>query len=321
MPANAGVVARLLTGGQRAHEIAAVTALMRSGALPVDKLASIVDHLGSAVELLAMLDEGRLPPFLAGQLGLGGVAPPDVERALADAEAWLASGLDVRTVLDPAYPPLLQSIFNRPPMLFVAGNWDQRRDYSAVAVVGTRRATDAGLRRARVVVKELAAAGTTILSGLALGIDTAAHETALACGARTVAVLGTGLRRLYPPANGGLAQRILAAGGALLSQFFPDQPPTRWTFPKRNVVMSGLAVATIVVEAGETSGAKMQARFALEHGRSVFLLSSLVAEHDWARRYIQEGVESNHAVEVSSSRDILDRLAGKLPAPAAPPPL
>ena len=318
MAVNAGAVARLLTGGQRAHEIAAVTALMRSGALPVEKLASIVDHLGSAVKLLTMLDEQRLPPSLGGQLSLGAVAATDVERALADAETWLASGLDIRTVLDPAYPPLLHSIFNRPPMLFVAGAWDQRRDYSAVAVVGTRRATESGLRRARVVVKELAAAGITVISGLALGIDTAAHETALARGARTVAVLGSGLRRVYPPANRGLAQRILASGGALLSQFFPDQPPTRWTFPKRNVVMSGLTVATIVVEAGETSGAKMQARFALEHGRGVFLLSSLVAEHDWARRYVRDGVESNHAVEVSSSRDILDRLAGKLPAAAAP---
>lgn len=311
-------MARLLTSGRRAHEIAAVAALMRSGALPVERLASIIDHLGSAVELLAMLDEQRLPPFLGGQLSLGAVAAPDVERALADAAAWLASGLDVRTVLDPAYPPLLHSIFNRPPMLFVAGTWDQQRDYAAVAVVGTRQATEAGLRRARLVVKELAAAGTTIISGLALGIDTAAHETALARGARTVAVLGSGLRRIYPPGNRGLAQRILASGGALLSQFFPDQPPTRWTFPKRNVVMSGLTVATIVVEAGETSGAKMQARFALEHGRSVFLLSSLVAEHEWARHYLRDGVEGNHAVEVTSSRDILDRLAGKLPA-AAPP--
>jgi DNA processing protein len=318
MPVSTGAVSLLLTRGRRAHEIAAVTALMRSGALPVEKLASIIDHLGSAVELLAMIDEQRLPPFLDGQMSLGGVAAPDVERALADAEAWLTSGFDVRTVLDRAYPPLLHSIFNRPPMLFFAGTWDQQRDYSAVAVVGTRQATDSGLRRARRVVKELAAAGTTILSGLALGIDTAAHATALACGARTVAVLGSGLRQVYPAANRGLAERILASGGALVSQFFPDQPPTRWTFPKRNVVMSGLAVATIVVEAGESSGARMQARFALEHGRSVFLLSSLVAAHEWARRYVRDGVESNHAVEVSSSRDILDRLAGKIPAAAAP---
>ncbi len=179
MPANAGVVARLLTAGQRAHEIAAVTALMRSGALPVEKLASIIDHLGSAVELLAMLDEQRLPPSLAGQLGLGGVALLPTSNGLSRTpRKWLAAGLDIRTVLDPALPS--------PPALHLqpAAHALRRRHLGPAAGLlrrgggrGTRRATDAGLRRARVVVKELAAAGTTILSGLALGIDTAAHES------------------------------------------------------------------------------------------------------------------------------------------------
>jgi DNA processing protein len=317
MAVTGGVVAQLLTSGKRAHEIAAIAVLIRSGALPVEKLASLVDHLGSAVEALTLLDEQRLPPFLAAQMTWAGVTADSVERAVGEAESWLASGLDIRTVLDSAYPPLLHSIFNRPPMLFVAGTWDQQRDYSSVAVVGTRRASQAGLRRARRLVKELAAAGYTIISGLALGIDTAAHEAALAHGARTVAVLGSGLRRVYPATNRALAERIVATGGALLSQFFPDQPPAKWTFPKRNVVMSGLSLATVVIEAGETSGAKMQARIALEHGRSVFLLSSLVAEHDWAKRYVQEGAHSTHAVEVGSPRDILDRLDGRIPAAAA----
>jgi DNA processing protein len=307
-----------LVPGRRDHEIAAIVVLVRSGLAPVDQLASILDQVGSAVEALAMFEAGQQPAFVERQRRLAALPADAAALALAEAGAWLAAGLDVRTVLDPEYPSMLHGIFNRPPLLFFAGGWDERRDYRSIAVVGTRHATPAGRRRARRLTGELAAAGYTILSGLALGIDAAAHEAALAAGGRTVAVVGTGLRRTYPPANADLARRILEAGGAIVSQFFPDQPPAKWTFPLRNVVMSGLALATVVVEAGETSGARMQARIALEHGRSVFLLRSLVAEHDWARRYVAEGAHGARAIEVASTAEILERLAGGAPAtPAA----
>jgi DNA processing protein len=317
MVPEAGAPAALLTPGRRPDEIAAITVLTRGGGLPVDRLASIVDHLGSAVEALAMLCERRLPPFISPQLPLGGIASADVERARRDVDSWLAAGLDIRTVLDPGYPESLHSIFNRPPMLFVEGTWKQEADYRSVAVVGTRQATQQGLQSARRLATELALEGYTIVSGLARGIDTAAHEAALAAGARTVAVLGSGLRRIYPAENLGLARRIVAAGGALVSQFFPEHPPAKWTFPKRNVVMSGLSLATVVVEASETSGARTQARIALEHGRSVFLPSSLVAEHEWARQYVEEGLHGARAVAVGSTREMLDRLQGRVPAAAA----
>jgi DNA processing protein len=156
-----------------------------------------------------------------------------------------------------------------------------------------------------------------VFSGLAKGIDAHAHIGALRGGGRTVAVMGTGILRRYPAENAKLADAIVEAGGALLSQFFPNQPPTRWTFPKRNVTMSGLSLATVVVEAGATSGAKMQAEAALTHGRSVFLPSSLVAAHSWARRMVSEGFKGTLATEIHSTDDLLHRFDPSSTAPLA----
>jgi DNA processing protein len=225
---------------------------------------------------------------------------------LPEAHDWLQR-FDVRTVLDPHYPDSLHEIFNRPPVLFVAGDWPVDAP-PAIAVVGTRRATTDGIARARRLSRELVEAGYVILSGLARGIDTAAHDAALGAGGLTSAVLGTGFEELYPPENEGLSQRILETGGALLSQFFPHQGPTRWTFPMRNVTMSGLSLATVVIEASATSGARLQARVALQHGRTVFLLRSLVESHEWARKYATEGAYGTTAIPVASTQEIIERL-------------
>jgi DNA processing protein len=148
----------------------------------------------------------------------------------------------------------------------------------------------------------LTQAGVTVLSGLARGIDTAAHQAALDAGGRTIAVMGTGIRTIYPKENRELAARIIERG-ALVSQFWPETPPRTDTFPRRNIVTSGLSQGTVVVEASATSGAKMQARLALQHGKRVFLLSSLVSEREWARRYLERG-----AIEVRSVDDIVHQL-------------
>jgi DNA processing protein len=248
---------------------------------------------------------------------LGAVSSEHLERARSDVDSWLAAGLDVRSVLDPRYPTNLQAIYNKPPLLFTLGYYDDQRDGRAVAVVGTRTASTDGLRRATRLGRELAEAGVTVLSGMAKGIDAHAHIGALRAGGRTIAVMGTGILQRYPKENSKLADAIIEAGGALLSQFFPNQPPTRWTFPKRNVTMSGLSVATVVVEAGATSGAKMQAEAALTHGRSVFLPSSLVAAHPWARRMVTEGFKGTLAVEIQSTDDLLTLLDLNTATPAA----
>jgi DNA processing protein len=189
-------------------------------------------------------------------------------------------GIRLTTLLDDGYPANLRRLPHPPPLLFCRGQV-QPGDAWAAAVVGTRTPSPAGLRRARRFASLLARRGVTVVSGLARGIDTASHEACLDAGGRTVGVLGCGIRRIYPPENAALAERI-AGRGAVVSQFLPDTPPSAPTFRQRNAVCSGLALATLVVEAGPMSGARLQARLALEQGRQVLLLASLVAEQEWA---------------------------------------
>lgn len=212
------------------------------------------------------------------------------------------AGAKLVTVLDDDYPANLRVIYNLPPFLFYRGRLD-RDDARSVAVVGTREASDEGLGSARRMACLLAQANVTVLSGLARGIDTAAHEETLARGGRTIAVLGTGILGCYPKENSDLAEQITKSG-ALVSQFWPSQPPTRYNFPRRNIVTSGLSQGTVVIEASKTSGAKMQARLALEHGKRVFLVSRLVTSQPWAQRYVAD----RGAVEVRTVDDVLDRL-------------
>jgi DNA processing protein len=220
----------------------------------------------------------------------------EVERA-ADADAALV------TVLDASYPRTLRLIFNLPPFLFVNGQLLER-DLRSVAVVGTRKATPLGLQRAARMATQLTDAGVTVVSGLARGIDTAAHRATLDRAGRTMAVIGTGITRCYPKENADLAEQI-AKSGAVVSQFWPSAPPASWSFPRRNITMSGIAQGTLVVEASATSGAKMQARLALQHGKKVFLLRSLVEAQEWATKY---ATERNVRV-VNEVEDVLEELA------------
>jgi DNA processing protein len=208
----------------------------------------------------------------------------DIEAATADIERWERAGIRMVSVLDAQYPSNLRMIHQRPPVLFLRGT-DDKRDATSVAVVGTRQPTPQGIEQARQLAAGLVARGIPVISGLAAGIDSAAHTAALAAGGRTVAVIGTGIDRVYPPQNAEL-QKEIAAKGLVISQFLPGSPPTKVSFPMRNAVMSGYALATVVVEAAYRSGARMQARLALQHGRHVFLMRSLL-EHDWARDYAQ----------------------------------
>lgn len=298
-----------LIPGDREHELTAITALIRKQLLTPYRLSGILDERGSAVDIVRLSEEDRLfTTALPTHDLVGAVTPEDITSAHRDVREWLDQGKDIRSVLDLNYPPALRAIFNRPPLLFVEGHWDEGRDSWSVAIVGTRKATLEGLRRATRLSRELTSAGFSVFSGLAAGIDTAAHTEALQRGGRTCAVMGTGINRRYPAQNAGLATQIVEAGGCLISQFFPSQPGAQWTFPNRNIVMSGLTLATVVVEASETSGARMQARVALQHGRTVFLLRSLVEQHAWARKYVTEGAYGTHAIMISSTQEILDRL-------------
>jgi DNA processing protein len=182
--------------------------------------------------------------------------------------------LDIRplTLLDDEYPPSLRVVADPPPVLFARGRIDVA-DQPAVGLVGTRRATDYGRSVADRLARDLALAGVTVVSGLARGVATAAHRSALVAGGRTLAVLGNGLDQIYPPGNRGLAEDIVARDqGALLSEFAPGIPPDAVNFPRRNRIISGLSAVTVIVEAGERSGALITADFALEQGREVMVV-------------------------------------------------
>jgi DNA processing protein len=182
------------------------------------------------------------------------------------------AALELVTLEDPDYPPRLRQIEIPPHVLFVHG---ERRALSvrrAVAVVGTRRPSDSGRLVAARIAGAIARTGAAVVSGLAVGIDGAAHAACLAENGVTVAVLGGGHDRLYPASHRRLADAIVASGGAVVSELPPDVEPTQGTFPRRNRVVSGLADATIVVEAGASSGALITAHWALEQGRECFVV-------------------------------------------------
>ncbi len=167
-----------------------------------------------------------------------------------------------------------------PPFLFYEG--DLRADDDGMSVVGSRAITERGRAFAQATAEFLVSEGLTVIAGLAEGIDTAAHRAALDAGGRTVAFIGTGISRRYPAKNAALQEEI-AQRGLVLSQFYPDAPPTKSSFPMRNASMSGYGLATIVIEAGEHSGTRIQARLAGEHGRPVILTSDVVESTQWGR--------------------------------------
>ncbi len=298
------------------EETAAVIALLRRGDRQWHHYAALIEETGSAVAVL----RGDYEPDAEQQpLALFDLAPEQEDQRTVDLDQiareitdWQDEGMRILTILDEEYPPNLRTIHNRPPLVFVRGELHQS-DAHSIAVVGTRRVSAQGKAAATAVATYLAESGFTIASGLAEGVDTAAHRAALAHGSRTVAVIGTGLRRFYPAQNRELQERI-ALEGAVISQFWPDAPPTKSSFPMRNVVMSGFALATVVIEASDTSGARMQARIALEHGRPVFLLSSLL-EHKWAREYAER--PGAHVVDSAADvASLVERLTSLAPLSA-----
>jgi DNA processing protein len=200
-------------------------------------------------------------------------------------------GLEILTTEDAGYPSRLRAIELPPHVLFVRGSVDALESHHAIAVVGTRRPTDAGRALAARIGGSLARAGSTVVSGLAVGIDGASHAAAMAEGGPTVAVLGSGHGRLYPHAHARLADHIVADGGAVVSELAPDTSASRSSFPRRNRIISGLTDATVVVEAGLKSGALITAAWALEQGRDLFMVPGSIDDPqaagclEWLHQY------------------------------------
>ena len=260
---------------ESSRERAAVLALMASRPLPLNQLGGAIEEKGSALALLEEHEQRESDRLF--DVDEKKVSLDELEDRI---HAWADEGIMVVTVLDTPYPENLRMVYDLPPALFIRGSLSPD-DSRSVALVGTRSATEPGLAQATELARRMVDAGYVVVSGLAAGIDTAAHQATLDAGGRTLAVIGTGLREVFPKSNAALQAR-LADEAAVISRFWPGQGARNWTFPMRNRVMSGFARATVVVEASHTSGARMQARLALEHGRPVFLLQSLLS-HSWAR--------------------------------------
>ncbi|MCO5186979.1 MAG: DNA-processing protein DprA [Anaerolineae bacterium] len=229
-------------------------------------------------------------------------------REALDLDAELArierAGLRLLTWQSADYPRYLREVPMAPPVLYMRGELLSADEW-AIAVVGTRRLTAYGRQVARELTLGLARSGITVISGLARGIDSLAHKTAIEAGGRTIAVLGSGLNQIYPPENRRLAEQIVAGHGALISEYALDTPPDARNFPPRNRIISGLSLGTIVVEAGERSGALITASFALEQNREVFAVPGPVTSKasKGTNRLIQEGAKL-----VTSIEDVLEEL-------------
>ena len=218
-------------------------------------------------------------------------------------------GATVLTQESPRYPRSLREIHAPPIVLYVWGEI-QERDRHAIAVIGSRKTTHYGGECAKKLSYQIAYAGLTVVSGLARGIDTAAHQGALAAKGRTIAVIGSGLSRLYPPENLALAEKISEGNGAIVSEFSMEVEPDRQTFPMRNRIISGWSHGILVVEAGLNSGALITASQAVEQGRSVYAVPGHINAPSamGSNRLIQQGAKL-----VMSANDILDDLQVLLP--------
>ena len=253
------------------------------------------------------------PSMLREVSGIG----PKLSQAIAaaresvDAEEEIAhcaaNGVEILTRASPAYPAPLATIPDPPAVLFVQGTIAPS-DSLAVAIVGSRHGTHYGVSQAEKLAGALARAGLTIVSGLARGIDAAAHRGALAAGGRTLAVLGSGVLNIYPPEHVELARQVRNRG-ALISESPPRAAPLSGAFPQRNRILSGLAMGVVVVEASSRSGALITARHAMEQGREVFAVPGRIDNRNsqGCHRLIRDGAKL-----VESADDVYRRLAGHL---------
>jgi DNA processing protein len=251
------------------------------------------------------LQAGDPRAALAEELGaLSSLLPEDPEPRVTAARSqiaeWQRRDFHLITVCDDAYPGALHMVHDRPPLIWIAGDVTLLEQTKALAVVGSRQPSEEGRDQAAAFAADLVEGGFTVISGLAAGIDTTAHRSAIRAGGRTIAVIGTGLDHAYPTQNAGL-QAELARDHAVVSAFWPDDGPSPERFRRRNAVMSGLGLGTIIIEASVRSGTRVQARRALAHGRPVFLRRTLVAQ-SWAAELARKpGV---HVVE--TARDVID---------------
>jgi DNA processing protein len=243
----------------------------------------------------------------------------DLERVM---DAISSKGIKVLTLEDPDYPRRLKEINQPPPVLYVKGSINVEDEW-AVAIVGTRRVTPYGRQVANEIAQYLASNGITVISGLARGVDAIAHQSAIKAGGRTIAVLGSGVDVIYPPEHSRLAGEVCSQG-ALVSDYAMGTKPDGINFPPRNRIISGLSLATVVVEAGETSGALITAEFAVEQGKEVFAVpgSILAPQSEGTNRLIEQGarplLKMSEILEVLKLEKIPEKQSNRKQFPLSP---
>ena len=271
----------------------------------------LVKHFGSPGEVLAAAPaELRNLPGVGAKIVSAIVAAPDDTSVQEQIKLCNDHGIDIFTAGSREYPAILDEIYDPPSVLFCAGDLTPA-DEVAIAIVGTRHATQYGKKVTQQLARGLALAGVTIVSGLARGIDGVAHRAALEAGGRTIAVLGGGILNVYPAEHTELAEQI-KENGAVVSEALPRVAPKSGCFPRRNRIVSGLSLGVVVVEAGARSGAAISARLAMEQGREVFAVPGRI---DSRMSFGCHKLLKDGAKLVQSVDDILDEL-GPLFAPA-----
>ncbi len=275
------------------------------------RLKNILDHFGNLETAWNSPPEALISAGLPGKVVENFLVirkQVNLDTIMAKAES---QGVKILTWNDDIYPRRLKEIAQPPPVLFVRGSINVEDDW-AVSVVGTRRVTPYGRQVAGEIAKFLAQNGITLVSGLARGVDAIAHQSALQAGGRTIAVLGSGVDVIYPPEHRKLADEIIRQG-AVISDYALGTQPESTNFPPRNRIIAGLSLATIVVEAGETSGALITAEFAAEQGRDVFAVpgSILAPQSEGTNKLIGDGarplVRMNEILEVLKLEQIPEK--------------
>ncbi|MEX0675569.1 MAG: DNA-processing protein DprA [Pirellulales bacterium] len=271
---------------------------------------ALVDEFGTSSAILAAAPADlRRVQGIGAELARRIAAAKDEIDVQAELDLCAEHGIRILTDHDDDYPRALSEIYDPPAILFVRGQI-LPQDALAIAIVGARHATQYGIAQAERLAGSLARAGLSITSGLARGIDAAAHRGALAAGGRTLAVLGSGLLNMYPPEHAELADQV-AANGAVISEAPPRSPPLAAAFPQRNRIITGMSLGLMVVEASTHSGALISARHAMEQGREVFAVPGRVDSRmsRGCHRLIRDGAKL-----VETAEDVLEEL-GPLVAP------
>lgn len=280
--------------------------------------ARLLERFGSAEgvfgALRSELERLRLRPEAVESIALRdrmAAAAVELERVRA------LEGADVLALDDGAYPALLREIPDPPVTLYVRGAWRACLEAPCVGIVGSRRCSTYGQNVAAQLARELAARGVTVVSGLARGVDAAAHRGALEAGGRTAAVLGTGIDEVYPRDHRRLAAEILEKGGTLVTQFPLGTPPVAENFPYRNRIISGLSYGVIVVEASENSGSLITARLALEQCREVFAVpGNITSRNSFGTNYLIKGAG---AKLIQTWQDVVAEFPPEIAARILPP--